>query len=53
MLTAEFKRFIKADHKHKTTLLLVFEGDVKNKTLTAIEDAAKGAGVRGINWGVK
>jgi biopolymer transport protein ExbD len=38
---------------HKTTLLLVFDGDVKNGTLTAIEDAAMKAGVQKINWGVK
>jgi len=50
-LVAEFRRFVSA--KHTTTVLLVFEGDVTNKTLTMIEDAATVAGVDRINWGVK
>ncbi len=50
MLTAEFRKLI---GPKRTTVLLVFDGDVRNKTLTTIEDSAKQAGVNSINWGVK
>jgi biopolymer transport protein ExbD len=51
-LAVELSRMV-SKPPHKTTLLMVFDGDVKNGTLTAIEDAAKQAGVQKINWAVK
>ena len=55
LLTAEFKKYVKGSTttKAKTTVLMVFEGDVKNKTLTTIEDSAHVAGIQFIKWGVK
>jgi biopolymer transport protein ExbD len=53
MLVAEFKKYAGKGEARKTQVLLVFDGDVRNKTLTAIQDAAAQAGVRQINWGVK
>jgi biopolymer transport protein ExbD len=50
MLVAEFKKYV---GPNKSTVLLVFDGDVRNKTLTAIQDAAKQAGVNTIDWAVK
>jgi len=54
-LAGVFQRFVKPANNTttKTTVLLVFEGDVRNGTLTTIEDAARSAGVKRINWGVK
>jgi biopolymer transport protein ExbD len=50
-LAGEFQRFKKG--ANKTTILLVFDGDVTNGTLTTIEDAAASAGIQHVNWGVK
>jgi biopolymer transport protein ExbD len=50
MLAAEIKKYVGGP---KTSVLLVFDGDVRNKTLTAIQDAAKGAGVGMVYWAVK
>jgi biopolymer transport protein ExbD len=52
LLVAEFRK-LSGPPPHKNTLLLVFDGDVRNKTLTTIEDSAKQAGIEYINWGVK
>jgi biopolymer transport protein ExbD len=51
LLAAELSKYV--DKTHKTSILLVFDGDVRNKTLTAIQDAAKPVGIDSINWAVK